>query len=151
VLADQRNVHFAVTMHDGLPETVQWDQDRMNELLGNLLSNAFKFTERGGEVELSVAPADHGIQIDVRDTGAGIPQDQVGRIFDKFFQADNQAAATQVGSGLGLAIARQIVEAHNGEISCESMPGIGTTFSIVLPERVAGRRSSIQHRELVEA
>jgi len=111
-------------------------------VLGNLLSNAFKFTERGGEVELTVLPTDHSVQMEVRDTGAGIPADQLPRIFEKFFQADNQDSAAHVGSGLGLAIVRQIVEAHNGTISCESTPGVGATFTIVLPEKAAARRSS---------
>jgi signal transduction histidine kinase len=142
VLADQRGIRFHVSEHDGLPETVHWDADRINEVLGNLLSNAFKFTERGGEVELTVMPTDHSVQMEVRDTGAGIPPEQVHRIFEKFFQADNQDAASHGGSGLGLAIARHIVEAHNGTISCESTPGVGTTFTIVLPQRAAGRRTS---------
>ena len=142
VLADQRGIRFHVSMQDGLSQIVHWDADRINEVLGNLVSNAFKFTERGGEVELTVLPTDHSVQMEVRDTGAGIPADQVHRIFDKFFQADNQGAAEHGGSGLGLAIARQIVEAHNGSIICDSTPGVGTAFTIVLPERVAGRRSS---------
>ena len=111
-------------------------------MLGNLLSNAFKFTERGGEVELTVFPVEDGIQMDVHDTGAGIPPEQLPRVFEKFYQADNQAAAAHGGTGLGLAIARQIVEAHNGSISVESTPGVGTVFTIVLPERVSSRRSA---------
>jgi signal transduction histidine kinase len=150
VLADQRGVRFHVSAQEGLPETVHWDADRINEVLGNLLTNAFKFTDRGGEVELTVLPIDHSVQMEVRDTGAGIPPEQAPRIFDKFFQADNQGAASHVGSGLGLAIARQIVEAHHGSISCDSTPGVGTTFIIVLPQRVEGRRSSIQQRAVVE-
>jgi signal transduction histidine kinase len=142
VLADQRGIRFQIVEHDGLPETVQWDADRINEVLGNLLSNAFKFTERGGEVDLTVVPTDHSVQMEVRDSGAGIPADQLPRIFDKFFQADNQNAAAHGGSGLGLAIARQIVEAHTGSINCESTPGVGTTFSIVLPQTATVRRSS---------
>lgn len=142
VLADQRGVRFQASLTDGVPETVHWDADRMNEVLGNLLANAFKFTEKGGEVELHVTSTDHTVQLEVRDSGAGIPSDQVGRIFDKFFQADNQGAASQVGSGLGLAIARQIVEAHHGSISCDSTPGVGTTFTIVLPEHATARRAT---------
>lgn len=151
VLADQRGVRFRLAISDDLPETVQWDSDRMNEVLGNLLSNAFKFTERGGEVELSVHSVDHSILMDVRDTGAGIPADQVQHIFEKFFQADNQQSAAHAGTGLGLAITRQIVEAHNGTISCESTLGIGTTFSIVLPEKAKGGRISAQHRAMAQA
>lgn len=151
VLADQRGIRFEVAMHDGLPDTVHWDADRMNEVLGNLLSNAFKFTERGGTVELTVLPAENGVQMEVRDTGAGIPPEQVPRIFEKFYQADNQHSASGAGTGLGLAIVRQIVEAHHGTISCDSTPGIGTTFTITMPERVVGvPRTSASHRVIAE-
>ena len=144
VLALQREIRFVVRRGDGLPEEVMWDADRMNEVLGNLLSNAFKFTGRTGTVELTVDPLDSGaIQIDVRDSGAGIPQEQLPHVFDKFFQADNQDAASAKGSGLGLAIAKSIVEAHGGTINCESTPGVGTTFTIVLPTRTTGRRTSV--------
>ena len=150
VLADQRGIRFQVVTHDSLPDTVYWDADRINEVLGNLLSNAFKFTERGGEVELTVVPTDHSVQMEVRDTGAGIPADQVSRIFDKFFQATNQPAQRPGGSGLGLAIVRQIVEAHGGTITVESTPGVGTTFIIVMPEQSVGRRTSTKNHALAE-
>jgi signal transduction histidine kinase len=144
VLADQRGIRFHVSAQDGLPESVQWDADRINEVLGNLLSNAFKFTPEHGEVELTVLTTDHSVQMDVRDTGAGIPAEQLPHIFEKFYQADNQRAAAHAGTGLGLAIAREIVEAHNGTIAVDSTPGVGTTFTIVLPQRAVGRRSSRQ-------
>jgi signal transduction histidine kinase len=144
VLAVQREVGFNIVRADELPETVHWDLDRINEVLGNLLSNAFKFTPRGGEIVLTVEPVPSGIRISVRDTGAGIPPEQLPRIFEKFYQADNQRSARAAGTGLGLAIAKQIVEAHGGAISCESIVGVGTTFSITLPLRVA-RRSAV-HR-----
>src|SRR5204863_5790964 len=86
VLALQRDIRFLVRRGEGLPDEVMWDADRMNEVLGNLLSNAFKFTARGGEVELSVDSLDGTVTIDVRDSGAGIPADQLPHIFEKFFQ-----------------------------------------------------------------
>jgi signal transduction histidine kinase len=150
VLADQRGIRFNVVAHDGLPGTVHWDADRVNEVLGNLLSNAFKFTERGGEVQLTVIPTDHSVQMEVRDTGAGIPPEQLPRIFEKFFQADNQDAAAHGGSGLGLAIAHTIVQAHGGQIACDSTLGEGTTFTIVLPEQATSRRPSVQVRAVAE-
>ena len=150
VLALQREIRFIVRRGDRVPEEVTWDADRMNEVLGNLLSNAFKFTPRGGEVELTVEALDGSIQIDVRDTGAGIPPEQVPHVFEKFFQADNQAAAASKGSGLGLAISKSIVEAHGGTIQCDSTPGVGTTFSIVIPTR-ATRRTSLARRVPAEA
>jgi signal transduction histidine kinase len=150
VLALQREIRFLVRRGDNLPGEVTWDLDRMNEVLGNLLSNAFKFTPRGGEVELSIDPIDGSVQIDVRDSGAGIPAEQLPHIFEKFFQADNQRSASAKGSGLGLAIAKGIVEAHGGTIQCESSSGVGTTFSIVLPTRPT-RRNSVPRRVPAEA
>ncbi|HEY6829545.1 MAG TPA: HAMP domain-containing sensor histidine kinase, partial [Gemmatimonadaceae bacterium] len=143
VLAMQRQIHFRVERHDALPDQVLWDVDRINEVLGNLLSNAFKFTPHGGSVELTVEPVDGGVLMEVHDTGAGIPAEQLPHIFEKFYQADNQHSARTSGAGLGLAIAKQIVEAHGGTIACESTPGVGTTFSIMLPVQVT-RRTSIQ-------
>jgi signal transduction histidine kinase len=144
VLAVQRSVRFVVTRHDGLPDEVVWDHDRMSEVLGNLLSNAFKFTQRSGEVELSAEPAEDGVVMAVRDTGAGIPPEQLPHIFEKFYQADNQGDAAHEGTGLGLAIAREIVLAHGGDLSVESTVGVGTTFTIAMPLRAAGRRPAVQ-------
>ena len=133
VLAKQRDIAFTVDHRPGLPERVHWDEDRVNEVLGNLLSNAFKFTDRGGKVILTVAPDNGKVRIKLTDTGAGIPPAQLPHIFDKFFQADNQARAASKGTGLGLAIAREIVEAHGGQITVESTVGEGTTFEVTLP------------------
>ena len=148
VLAVQRGVVFHVTLETGIPAEVQWDVDRMNEVMGNLLANAFKFTSEGGTVELIAAPDDHGVRIDVRDTGAGIPPAQLPHIFEKFYQADNQRAASATGSGLGLAIAKEIVEAHRGEIHCESTLGKGTTFTLLMPAMVGARRRTGSHRTI---
>ena len=143
VLALQRGVEFTIDRREGLPDEVVWDIDRVNEVLGNLLSNAFKFTGKGGRVELTLEPADHSVVMTVRDTGAGIAPEQLPRVFEKFYQADNQRSASAGGSGLGLAIAKQIVEAHGGTITCDSTPGVGTTFTITLPAHVRRRSSSI--------
>jgi signal transduction histidine kinase len=85
----------------------------------------------------------------VRDTGAGIPPEQVSRIFEKFYQADNQGSASAVGTGLGLAIVKGIVEAHDGRIRCESTTGVGTTFTIEIPT-VVRRRSSAVPRQITK-
>jgi signal transduction histidine kinase len=150
VLAHQRGVEFEVTVGKDLPREVYWDEDRINEVLGNLLSNAFKFTDRFGRVELAVHAVPAGVQMDVRDTGAGIPTAQLPHIFQKFYQADNQAAAAAKGTGLGLAIAKEIVEAHRGTISVDSTPGVGTTFSIVLPARAMPARRTTPPRLVPE-
>jgi signal transduction histidine kinase len=148
VLASQRSIEFSINHDDNLPETVYWDEDRINEVLGNLLSNAFKFTERGGKVQLKVARKDSSVEITVADTGAGIPPEQLPHIFDKFFQADNQAAAATKGTGLGLAIAKEIVEAHDGHITVNSKVDHGTTFCVTLPAEPAAAH---RKRELAAA
>jgi signal transduction histidine kinase len=130
---------------------VLWDEDRLNEVLGNLLSNAFKFTDRGGTVELALEGSEHEVCITVRDSGVGISPEQLPHIFEKFFQASNQAYAAAKGTGLGLAIAREIVEAHGGTIRVDSTQGMGTTFSIVLPVRAAiTRRTPFRRTPVVE-
>lgn len=141
VLAMQRSVQFQVNRSSALPAEVRWDEDRISEVLGNLLSNAFKFTPRGGRVELSAEADNNDILIEVTDTGAGIPPEQLPRIFQKFYQADNQAKASAKGTGLGLAIAKEIVEAHGGTITAKSIAGHGATFRIVLPVAADVRRS----------
>ena len=78
----------------------------------------------------------------VKDSGAGIAPDQMKRVFEKFYQADNQKSASAKGTGLGLAIAKEIVEAHQGKISVSSVLGTGTTFTLVLPVTVVNRRKT---------
>jgi signal transduction histidine kinase len=140
VLANQRGIDFSVRHAPDLPELVQWDEDRMNEVIGNLLSNAFKFTPRDGSVVIAVEPVDGSVRITVGDTGAGIDPHQLDHIFQKFFQADNQAQAAVKGTGLGLAIAKEIVDAHGGTISVESKRGEGSTFTVILPVTVEAKR-----------
>jgi signal transduction histidine kinase len=129
----QRNIRFEVDLSSDLPDTVLWDADRMKEVVGNLLSNAFKFTPAGGRVGLGAEPSNGQILLEVSDSGAGIPASQLSHVFKKFYQADNQGAAAIKGTGLGLAIAREIVEAHGGDIMVESTPGVGTVFTILIP------------------
>jgi signal transduction histidine kinase len=140
VLAVQRGVDFQVIREPNLPVDVTWDWERINEVTGNLLSNAFKFTTAGGIVHLTASPSENGVCIQVRDSGAGIAPDQLKRVFEKFYQADNQKSASAKGTGLGLAIAKEIVEAHQGKITVESSLGRGTTFTLELPIAVVNRR-----------
>ncbi len=144
-LSVQRGIEFTVEC-SSLPTEVQWDEDRINEVLGNLLSNAFKFTPRGGAVKLAARSDASSVHVTVADTGAGIAADQLPRVFEKFYQADNQASAALKGTGLGLAIAKQIVEAHHGTITVDSVQGVGTTFHLTLPIVAAVARTSGRHR-----
>jgi signal transduction histidine kinase len=142
ILALQREVSFDVKSDRDIPHEVLWDPTRINEVLGNLLSNAFKFTNKGGRVSLVVGREGDQVRLEVGDNGAGIPRDQLPHIFEKFYQADTQAPLALRGAGLGLAIAKSIVTAHNGEIAVESRVGVGTTFTIRLPIRVIRRPST---------
>ena len=104
---------------------------RLGQLIGNLLSNAVKFTPKGGTVTLTVDRRDEVAVVEVADTGVGIPADEVGRLFERFFRAST--AATEQGTGLGLSIVKSIVDAHGGSISVRSDEGVGTTFVVELP------------------
>ena len=140
VIAQQRGVMFSVTAADGMPAEVWWDHDRMIEALGNLITNACKFTPRGGVVALHGDGEPGSVRIEVRDSGVGISAPELPHVFRKFFQAGNQKAAAAAGTGLGLAIVRGIVEAHGGSVHVASEVGVGTTFTLVVPQRAPAPR-----------
>jgi signal transduction histidine kinase len=134
ILAEQRDIRLTVDMAPDVPRTAYWDAVRMGEVLGNLVSNALNFTERGGRVGVAVTlQGEHQVRLEVSDTGVGINPEQLPHVFEKFFQARNQSAAYTKGSGLGLAIVKEIVEAHGGTITADSRLGEGTRFTMLLP------------------
>ena len=136
-LAVQSEIDFRLETNDSLPDTIEADPDRLNEVVGNLLSNAFKFTPRQGKIVVKahrgMRQSDSTVIIEVCDTGVGIPAEKLPRVFEKFYQVENDAQPLSVGSGLGLAISKEIVEAHGGTITAESTVGRGTTFRVLLP------------------
>ena len=133
--AEESSVAFTVEAPRGL--LVQGDIDRIEQVLSNLLDNAFKHTPEGGAVGLSAVPEAAGARIEISDTGSGIAAEDLPRLFDRFYRTN--ASEGLSGTGLGLAISRQIARAHGGDITVVSMPGAGTTFSVRLPSD--GRRS----------
>jgi PAS domain S-box-containing protein len=112
---------------------VRTDRDRLIQALTNLLTNAAKFSPKGGEVVITLATGDRGHSIAVHDSGPGIPEEFRSRIFGKFARARTEEAAEREGSGLGLRITRRLVERLGGALSFESSPQGGTTFRIELP------------------
>lgn len=125
-------IDFQVELDPSAPEKIVGDMDRLrNEVLGNLLGNAFKFTEPGGRVEVKVRGDGDDVRIQVSDSGVGIPAKELPHIFDRYYQG--RAGARSSGAGLGLAIAREVVEAHGGWIEATSRRGSGTIFLIGLP------------------
>lgn len=128
---DERGLTLSATLPDR-PVFVTADRERIRQVLVNLTSNAIKYNQDGGTVNLLVEPANaQHVQVSVSDTGRGIPEKDLSRIFDKFFRvADSEGYAT--GTGLGLSIVKQIVEAHGSVIDVQSQVDVGTTFSFVL-------------------
>ncbi len=120
---------LTIDMPSVLP-TVCADRLQIERVVANLVSNAVRHTERGGEITITATQRDGHVAISVADTGSGIPPEYLPRLFDRFVQVPN---APSGGAGLGLAIAKHIVEAHGGQISVRSKLGHGTTFTFTLP------------------
>jgi PAS domain S-box-containing protein len=122
---------LTLTAHgvDDLPE-VECDRRRVAQALSNLVVNAFKFTPEGGAISVSARVEADELVLTVSDTGRGIPAEQLPRIFDRYWQAED---ARDMGAGLGLAIVKGIAEAHGGRAWAESRPGVGSTFCLALP------------------
>jgi HAMP domain-containing protein/signal transduction histidine kinase len=136
-IASEKSLSFEVSVADGVPDSFVTDQQRTEQILKNLLSNAFKFTERGS-VRLTVRPTDHDgqqarIAFVVRDTGIGIAEDKQQLIFEAFQQADGTTSRRYGGTGLGLSISKEIALLLGGELTVESRVNEGSTFSLVLP------------------
>jgi HAMP domain-containing protein/signal transduction histidine kinase/DNA-binding response OmpR family regulator len=145
-IADDRKLGFAVTLDPALPKLMQTDPKRLQQVLKNLLSNSFKFTQNG-KVELKITRGTHGwssknnslntaatvVAFAVQDTGIGIPADKQKVIFEAFQQADGTTSRKYGGTGLGLSISREIARLLGGEIAVVSAPGEGSTFTLFLP------------------
>ncbi len=132
------------------------DLERMESVVYNLLSNAFKFTRNGGRIEviLNVNQNDESVTMLVRDNGIGIPRDQLGAIFERFHQATRSVESSMKGSGIGLSLCREIINLHHGEIGVESRMGEGATFKVKLrmgnshfqEEQIVGEDGSSENR-----
>ncbi|MBP7149197.1 MAG: response regulator, partial [Acidobacteria bacterium] len=142
--AHQKGLEVACRVHPDVPATLVGDPDRLRQVLGNLLGNAVKFTERGEVVLRAEVPpgelregAACRVRFAVADTGPGIASDKLGHLFQGFRQLDGSLARRHSGTGVGLALAQRIVAAMGGQIEVESRVGIGSTFSVTVPLAVA--------------
>ena len=131
VQAERAKIALRAEYRGDLP-MVKVDAQRLEQVLVNLIHNAVKFTRPGGEVVLLAEPTPGEVRFAVRDTGIGIPAEEVSRIFERFYRVDK--SRTGSGTGLGLSIAKHIVEAHGGKIWAESIEGQGSTFYFTIPQ-----------------
>ena len=137
-VAEERGLGFEVVFDLGLPAAAQMDASRVKQVLHNLIGNALKFTAHG-RVGLAVAMSDGLLRFRVSDSGEGIPPDAIERIFDAFEQGPSNTAPTRSGAGLGLTISRRLARAMGGDVTCRSVPGMGTTFEFTIAFRPTPR------------
>jgi len=133
--AEKRGLQLELLLDPAVPDRVIADGQRLKQVLGNLIGNAIKFTERG-RIELRLMLRPRGIGFEVRDSGIGIPPDRLDRLFDPFYQIDTSRARSHGGTGLGLSISQRIVQEMGGRIRVHSTPGEGSAFrfTLALPE-----------------
>ncbi len=138
VQADQEQISISINISPELPD-IEVDVERMVQVLGNLMSNAIRYTPQGGEIFLSADEGENGVRLEVADTGMGISEEDLPYIFERAYRGDQARKQSQGETGLGLAIARSLVEAQGGKIYVESELGKGTKFTILIPETNANK------------
>ncbi|MFC4403688.1 two-component system histidine kinase PnpS [Gracilibacillus xinjiangensis] len=130
--ANNKSISFKVNLEKGI--SFYGDPDRLQQVVLNLLYNGINYTAEGGEISLQISSDKDAVRIKVADTGIGIPEDSIHRIFERFYRVDRARSRNTGGTGLGLAIVKHIVEAHKGKIEVESEVNKGTTFTVILPK-----------------
>jgi CheY-like chemotaxis protein len=134
----EKDLELIYTFGKGAPESIISDPVKLRQVLGNLLSNAVKFTKEGEvEVDVTSDPAQSEVHVAISDTGIGIPQDDIGKLFQPFIQGDMSFKRGYEGTGLGLAISKKLVELMGGKIWVESKVGNGSTFHFTIPAETA--------------
>ncbi len=153
-LSDERNLRFSIKLDSTLPEMLASDRPKIEQILNNLLSNAFKFTSRGEitlkierpgkDIDLSASGLNHDecISFSVSDTGIGVPKEKINLIFEPFQQGEGDTSRKFGGTGLGLSISRELARLLKGEIQVSSVEGRGSTFSLFLPESLRIKSSA---------
>jgi two-component system sensor histidine kinase GlrK len=131
-LVEAKQITLQSTIEPQLPRA-KLDDERILQVLRNLIGNAVKFTPKGGYVRIVARPVNGNLEVSVRDSGPGIPAESLRTIFEKFHQGAHNRAKTRQGTGLGLAIASSIITSHGGKIWAESELGQGSRFVFVLP------------------
>jgi two-component system OmpR family sensor kinase/two-component system sensor histidine kinase BaeS len=130
--AENKQIQLSYQQEENLPPA-HLDAGRVEQILGNLLSNALRHTPEGGEIQVVLYHEKHSARLEIRDTGPGIPEDALEYIFDRFYRASKSRSRSEGGSGLGLTIARQLARAHGGEVHAANHPTGGAVFTLRLP------------------
>lgn len=130
--ANKTNITLKTEIAEAIPP-IMGDINHLRRVVDNLVSNAFKFTPPEGTVTLRLWPEENQVVLEVSDTGMGIPEEQLGRIFERFYQVNNHSKRQHGGTGLGLALVKEIAQSHRGDVSVTSEVGVGATFRVVLP------------------
>jgi two-component system phosphate regulon sensor histidine kinase PhoR len=130
--AKARSISLGIDLEPGLPQ-VKADETLFTQVMVNLLENAIKYTPEGGSVTVSAKKDNESLQVNVVDTGIGIPEKDLSRIFERFYRVDKARSRELGGTGLGLSIVKHIVQAHHGRVWVTSVPGTGSTFSFTIP------------------
>ncbi|MCQ2560805.1 MAG: cell wall metabolism sensor histidine kinase WalK [Clostridia bacterium] len=133
ITAQQKQQQLNAMFGDPGQIRVNMDKDRMEQVLMNVLSNAIKYTQEGGRIDVDILKNGGKVLVTVSDNGIGMSAEELPRIFERFYRVDKARSRSMGGTGLGLAITKQIVEEHQGTIEAESSPGKGTKFTITLP------------------
>lgn len=130
-MAQSRKIHFEIIP---IAQVDAWfDPDKLEKIISNLLSNAFKFTPSGGSISVIISTDKDHAKVEISDSGMGIPPEKVDRIFDRFYQVDDSSQREFEGSGIGLSLVKELVELHHGTITVDSKPGQGSCFTLRIP------------------
>ncbi|MDR1952815.1 MAG: GHKL domain-containing protein [Elusimicrobiota bacterium] len=121
---------------DGMPAVVSIDKDRTGGVIGNLMSNAVKYTSKGGHIQISVRETDSEVVLTIEDSGAGIPENELPFIFERFYRADKSRNRNTGGAGIGLAIVKSVIAAHGGTVVAQSKPNKGSKFVVTFPKSI---------------
>lgn len=139
-MAERQNISLNTHFSDEL-NTAYYDKDKLEKIVNNLLSNAFKYTPQGGAVNVNASHTQQNLLLEISDTGNGMHKKEINRIFDRFYRVEGTEAK---GSGIGLALTKELVSLHNGQISVHSEKNRGTTFKVRLPITLEGLPKSIR-------
>jgi signal transduction histidine kinase len=131
-LLEEKDISLKKTIPKDIP-LVMMDEKRVGQIIANLLTNSLRYTMKGGTIDIGVTRKDSMVEVWIKDTGPGIPKEELPFIFERFYRVDKSRSRTSGGTGLGLAIAKQFVEAHGGKIWAESEVGKGTCITFTLP------------------